>query len=597
MAAQISIQSLCRVLLLFVLVLFLFWIPLTAQNQYELKIIQVEDSPIDLQKIEKFQSAFSDSTLLISELTKLIQSFHNQSYFEASIDSIIWEENLASAFLHVGQVYQWSRLKAGDKAVDFAGQSGFREKYRPGKLINHREFLLLQDRLLRVAENNGYPFAAVYIDSIDIDSGKVSAILEIETGRLIKYDSLIVEGDAGISESYLRSYLGIKKGETFSRKRILKISDRIRELPYVRETQNSAVTFWEDLASVHIYLEKKKASRFDFLLGVLPDNRRMTNKLILTGTFLAAMQNQFGMGEHLSVSFERLRPQTQKLEVTTNFPYLFDLPFGMEGRFYQYRRDSTYTDIKGRLGVQYIIDGGTYLKAFSKTESSNLIAVDTISLKQGKAPRQLDVNTNLFGLEGNWQQLDYRLNPRNGWNINLSAGVGFRKIKKNQIVQKAIPEFYSSLGGKSLQITFDGYLEKYFPVLQNSTIKLALNGATLMSKEAIYQNEQYRIGGNSRLRGFDEESIFANSYAIGTMEYRLLAGQNSYFYLFGDYAVIKIKAVDSDHRVENFLGLGAGLTFETTAGIFALSVAVGKPENIGIDFRNPKVHFGYVTYF
>ena len=45
------------------------------------------------------------------------------------------------------------------------------------------------------------------------------------------------------------------------------------------------------------------------------------------------------------------------------------------------------------------------------------------------------------------------------------------------------------------------------------------------------------------------------------------------------------------------MGLGVGLSFETPVGIFGLSVAVGQQFGQGFDFRNPKLHFGYVSVF
>jgi hypothetical protein len=46
------------------------------------------------------------------------------------------------------------------------------------------------------------------------------------------------------------------------------------------------------------------------------------------------------------------------------------------------------------------------------------------------------------------------------------------------------------------------------------------------------------------------------------------------------------------------MGLGAGLNFETKAGIFGISAAVGR-RDVGqsFDFRATKFHLGYVSLF
>jgi hypothetical protein len=40
-----------------------------------------------------------------------------------------------------------------------------------------------------------------------------------------------------------------------------------------------------------------------------------------------------------------------------------------------------------------------------------------------------------------------------------------------------------------------------------------------------------------------------------------------------------------------------GMTFETRAGLFNLSYALGGRQQQGFQFRSSKVHFGYLSYF
>ena len=45
------------------------------------------------------------------------------------------------------------------------------------------------------------------------------------------------------------------------------------------------------------------------------------------------------------------------------------------------------------------------------------------------------------------------------------------------------------------------------------------------------------------------------------------------------------------------VGIGAGLNFETGAGIFGISTAVGKTRDIPFNLRNAKIHFGFISVF
>ncbi len=588
------------------LAVFFFLVKTSAQTSIHLRLVPLDIDSVFLQKRLKYETRFADSTLVFNELKKIIGQLNAQSYLEASIDNTSQQDSTLTAWLHLGPAYEWASITNGNVPPDFLDRSGFRPKLYKKKPLNFADLQKTQERILQQAENNGFPFAKVFLDSVQFGATQspipntqypITAQLFLDNGTLVLFDSLTVEGDAKISKNYLRQYLGIKAGEPYSRQRVLKIRQRVQELPFLKEKKNALVNFRDGTANLRIFLEKKKASRFDFLLGVLPNNGSATQKLLITGTFNAEFQNQFGLGERIYASFERLRPQTQRLEVAFTYPYILQLPFGVDLKFNQYRRDSTYTDVIGEFGVQYLFQGGNYLKAFWSTTASNLLTVDTTAIKQGRFPSQLDVRNRAFGLEASWQTLDYRFNPRKGWVVLAKASAGTRKIERNQAILNISESFYDTLPARSFRYTLDGKLERYLPLMQRSAVKLSARSGAIFSQEEIYQNEQFRIGGNKLLRGFDEESVFATLYAVFTVEYRLLVGQNSYFYTFGDYGYVEDRRIGQRSSYDNPLGFGGGLTFETTAGVFGISLAVGKLSGNPLDFRNPKVHFGYVSVF
>lgn len=590
--------------------LLLFSATAAAQQGFQLRIVpQTAADSTALGQDWPAPSTLSDTSQVVPALLQLLDRWHSQSFLEAAFDSIARQDSSCTAWLHLGPAYGWASLTNGNVEPGLLEKSGFRQRLFRDKPFRFEEAAKWQERILQQAENNGFPFAKVHLDSIvfgEKTTGQrkttvqptVSAQLFLEKGPFVRFDSLTVEGDVKISQTYLRQYLGIFEGEPYSRQKVLKIRGRLQSLPFLAEQKNATVQFLGEKASVRLSLDKKRASRFDFLLGVLPSNNRPDQqRLLVTGTFNAEFHNQFGRGERIYAAFERLRPQTQRLEVAFSYPYLLQLPFGVDFKFNQYRRDSTYTDVNGEFGVQYLFEGGNYLKAFWNTLASNLLAVDTLAIRQGRPPDQLDVKNGAFGLELNWSQLDYRFNPRKGWSAWLKGSAGTRRIQPNQAILNVSESFYDTLPGRAYRFGAQCKLEKYFPVMERSTLKLAVQGGGIFSDQPIYQNEQYRIGGSRLLRGFDEEGVFATLYGVSTLEYRLLIGQNSFFYVFGDAAHVADRRAGMPDVADWPLGLGGGLSFETTAGVFGISLAVGKTQGTAVDFRNPKVHFGYVSVF
>ena len=311
---------------------------------------------------------------------------------------------------------------------------------------------------------------------------------------------------------------------------------------------------------------------------------------LITADIDLAFQNQFGKGERWSVQFEQLRAETQQLQINFAYPYLLNTPLGLELDFELYRRDTTYRDVNWRIGGQYQFSSNHHLSAFTQSLATTLLG--TTPIPQFNQSLPVDTRYNAFGLTYFQAQLDNRLNPRKGWQVNFQGQAGFKTIEIEEQLAQIDPTLSDSLERKSFQYRLDGQLAIYLPIQKRSTLQLAIKGATILAEQAIFQNEQYRLGGARLLRGFDEQSVFATSYALGTVEYRYLIGRRSYFTIFSDLAWLDT-AIDRDW----LLGIGAGMAFETKAGIVGISYALGKTTADPFDFRRAKLHFGFVNSF
>jgi outer membrane protein assembly factor BamA len=583
-------------------VLLLLVCPTVLSAQYQLVLQSDQKDSLLLEEELAAERTFRDSLSVIAFLKEQVSSLHLKAYLEASVDSLTYQDSTFTAHWHMGPAYEWSLLDTELIPEYILNAIGFRARLYQGKALEYVRLLQLQESLLTYAENHGRPFANVYLDSIQIGNGKGTARLRLDEGPLILMKPLKIEGDASISDAYISQYLGIQAGMPYDNSKILRVRNRIRELPFLKLAKDPTVQFVGNEAETLLILNKKQASRFDFVIGVLPQNaagqQANDRNLLVTGTFTGELQNQFGLGERLFLSFEQLRPETQELELAFDYPYAIGLPIGTSFNLQLYKRDTSYLDLETDLGVQYLFEGGNYLKAFWNNRSSTLLTVDEQQLEQlQQLPTNLDVSNASFGLEYALQKLDYRFNPRKGWSTFLRAGAGVKRISRNNTIEElGYGELYDTLNLRSLQYRLKAQIEGYWPLFTASAIKASIRAGGIIGEEDVFFNEQFRIGGNRILRGFDEESIFATNYLIGTLEYRLLIGQNSYLYAFTDYAWVEDKTNVND--VQDFpYGFGAGLTFETRVGLFGVSLAYGKRLDNPLDLSAPKVHFGYVSLF
>jgi outer membrane protein assembly factor BamA len=519
-----------------------------------------------------------------------LHELHMKGYLEATADSV--RKTVDSLVFEVrrGNQYHWLKLSNGNVSEDALRSAGFKERtYKSAKLQFTKVRRVLKNTQTWY-ENNGYPFARVFLDSIEFRGAEAQAKLCAKAGTLNTIDSLSWRGSAKISKVFLYNYLGIKPGDAYNEQAILQIEDRVKELPFITQTKPADVFLLESQSLIRLYLDNRKASSFSGLVGFLPNNEK-DGKLLITGEGIVKLKNALGKGEAFDAEWKRLQAATQSLSIRVSWPFLFNLPIGLDGAFNLYKRDTSFLNVQQSLGIQYIQKGNDYLKAFVEQRISSRLGA-AVTQNVTLQPDYADVSSLSYGLEWNRSRLDYRYNPRKGFRILARSAAGTRKLNEEDVGQENPGAAQNS---RFLQISGLLDVDGFIPMFRQTTINIGFNGAFL-STERMFENELARIGGNSSIRGFDEESIFASTYLIGTLEYRYLLEQNSYLFLFGNGAWYENVAVNRNIRDWPY-GFGAGLSFETRAGIFSISYALGSQFGNPIEFRSAKVHIGISSLF
>ncbi len=582
------------------LIILLFWATPMLHAQYRL---QIQCASCDKIK-SSFKTDFADSLSIIQYLRTTRLQFLGKGFAEASMDQLSFEKNNAYAKIHLGQKYQLAFLNTIEIPKILRPKTSYlaeKDKaFSPFELSQY-----LQD-ILDLATQNGYPIADVYLDSIQISNGKLHAKINLKKGPFIQYAQPKTLGKIDIRSVFIQNYLHFTPGTPFNLADVRAAKKRINELDFMQLTAPPNIQLRGNEATISLNLKEKKANQFNFLIGVLPNNDE-TKKLLLVGNVLVDFKNMLGFGEQLYFKFDQNRPQTQQLLVKTVWPYPFNLPIGLDANFNLYKRDTAYLDVKSQLAVRYYLKGHDYLKVFYQSIRSNLLNINKNQLIiSKKLPTNLDFRSNIFGIEYGIEKLDYRLNPRKGWALRTNLGAGILAHPTNpKITEITIPNqpdfsfqtLYDSLDQKSWEIRSELHLSSYIPLFKSSVIAISNHTAWLYTPNNISQNQQYRIGGNHLLRGFDEESIFAAFYNVSALEYRLLIGATSYLYTFGDYGYTQSPTKDDALNHSHFIGFGAGMSFQTKAGLFRISYALGKQDINPLDTRSAKIHLGYQSVF
>ena len=577
---------------------------ITGKNNilFHVNIID-KDSSFNVQQL-KLQRAFNTDQTLIDYINKLPSLLASKGYPVASVDSIWADSSGKYINLYVGEKYNLIKLNTSGIEKKALEQSGFVEKNIVNKPINIAQLEGLQKRLLNYYESVGYPFASVYLDSVQIQNDKIEAILKTDKSVLYHVDSIRIFGKVNISKKFLQHYLFIDNGSIYNKDKLALVDKRIIELPYFTQVQPSDITMLGTGSVLNLYLQQKRSSQVNFLIGFLPAANK-TGKVQLTGDVNLDLKNLLAGGESILLKWQQLQQKSPRLNLGFTQPYIFNSPFGFDFLFDLFKKDSSFLQINAQLGLQYALSSSQAGKLFVQFQNTSLLSggVDTNIIKAEKRlPANIDVNSVNVGLNYEWIKTNYKYNPRNGNEISVTTSIGIKKVKQNnEITGIKDPAFnytslYDSVKPKSYQLRFRFAGAHYFPVGKLSTLKTSLTSGIFLSPD-IFRNELFQIGGYKLLRGFDEESIYATRFAVASAEYRVLVSLNSYFFFFADAGLAKNKYQFVNVN-SKFIGAGLGLLYETKVGLLNVSFALGKRDDVKFNLReSAKLHFGYINYF
>lgn len=566
---------------------------------------------IQKSNIIKLKTDFPDRISAENYITKIPSLLQESGFVAASVDSAILQEQGAKLWIYYGE-----RIVRTVFTIDAADQNWLdairwdvrRTSTQP---FSWAEWKKREASLLDYLENNGYPFAKVRLDSIKLTQVELWCKLNIERGPLYKIDSIRNHGTAKISAGFLQQYLGIKNGSIYRKDQLFKISARINELSYLKEHRPWTMIRLGTGAILDMDLESRKSNQINVLLGFLPATTNSANpyevprtKMQFTGEAQVNLKNALSYGESISLNWQQLQQQAPRLDLRYRQPYVRGTAWGTDLQFNLFKKDSSFVTVSMQAGTAYAWNNRSSGAVFVQSFRSSLISVDTNLIRQTKKlPAEADVSTLSVGLTWEGNNTDFKYNPTSGNEWLGMVQAGSKKVMRQQAILNLkdpqnsgfiFSSLYDSLAATDYQIKIETQWAHYFRVSKNTTLRAAFQGAWLESKY-IFRNDLYQIGGYKLLRGFDEQSIYASRYAVLSMEYRYLIGRNSFLFAFVDGAsVYSPKPVPINHQ---YAGMGLGMALETKAGIFNMSLAAGKRNDLALDLRQSKIHLGYLSFF
>ncbi len=530
----------------------------TLAQDLSLKITSLKKSEQSvIEKIE-YQKKHNDSVSIINEVNRISNYLKNIGYFTNTIDSIKKEKSnysvyislknkITQAILNTSHITDLtlSNIEIIDKKISIS--------------INELETSL--SNISMNLEKQGKSFSKVRLKDVVIKKNILYADLNIYQSKKRIINKIIIKGYEDFPKSYLKNYFNIKPNTVFNQKKIKQISDYSKNLDFIEEIKSPEVLFTKDSTLIYMYLKKLQNNSFD---GIVNFASKEDGGVLFNGNLDLKLNNILNTGEKFELFWNRIGNEREEFTLSSETPYIFNSKFTPFVSLSIYKQDSTFLNTKFDSKLSYNINSKIKIAATYNSESSD-------NLEESINNNVATFNNNFFGLQFSYNipKNDYFFN--NKFSLEINPTFGTRKHNNTNTNQFKIEASTSYIWDINRRNSF---------FVKN--VSGHLNSTTYLD------NEIFRIGGSNSLRGFNEQSIFTNSYSYFNLELRHLNSNTSYFYSITDYGILK------DNKL---LGLGLGYRFKKNNSIFNLNTVIGNSLNDSFKLKNPQLNVNWKTFF
>ena len=528
---------------------------------------------------------------MIAGLNRVLEKYRESGFVFASIEpkvtTIPPDQVQIRLYVHEG-----TRVRTGEIAIEgnhllSAGDLRRALGLRKGTPFSHTAFERGIDKLLALYSERGYP--KVEIEPTDFhlseEQGKVDLRLQIREGVQVRIGAVKLTGLQKTKPEVVLRELPVQAGDIFDQREIDQSFHRLLNLGYFYEVSPSLLEEGKTPAEIifNAKVTEARTGRFSGVIGYAPPTTEFEGAPQLTGVIEATETNLLGTGRGANFLWKSGLLRTLRIGYAE--PWAFGKPIKIRLEYSQLEQRNQFTNAESNERAAAVSVGARFRRLFEGSlgfsykrigfpTSDTLLPTTSPFLPSQitDAPDPAAQSGVKYGiiLEVTRDSRDYFLNPTRGRldHVAFEFSRGDFKLRK-------------------LWIDLRGY----FPTWRRQVIAVGLHGAAAWG-DNIPPTELFYLGGANTLRGYDEDWFFGPRRVYVNIEYRLLVGRTSQFFVFTDLGTVT--QVDQPTVFDPLrVGFGFGMRLESKGGLLRMDYGLAE----GRSALEGKIHVNLGTSF
>ena len=526
-------------------------------------ILEFKNTTESEKKTKKYKS-YKDLILAIEDTLVLIKK---QGFYNAKVNSLIRKDSFNyEVILNKNQMVRY---------IEISNKSEFDEnivkilnKYTEnGKLIRFKQIESVTKEITEILSEGGYPFGKVgFINYELVNPTTIKLEMEIQYGSKRNIDKVIVKGFENFPKNFIKNIFKPGKSNSLDVDKALSLANKIDKTGFARNIKDPEILFTKDSSSLYLYIDKIRRNTFDGFLSF--DTDENSGRINIEGYAKINLINTFNAGEKINFDFRSQKNQDRSLNSDVYIPYVFGSPLNLKYGLNLIQKDSSYTSNENLIDIDMIFGNIRSGLGLQTNKSTSEEAIENVENFKSKL---INVFSEYIILD-NSDQLIPEL-----FKISLRYGSGL----KEQSGEK------TNFSKYSVELHRKFNLSSKFK-LQSSITRRKINSKNLVN------NELLRFGGYNSIRGYDENSIFADGYTLLKTSLNYYLNDTIYIYTIFDLANYSNEILDLD---EDIYSGGLGFSSRTENGIISISYSKGNRWGNSFNLKNAKINVIFITFF